>query len=464
MPDLLQLHWIEKIFSYLSLKDLFRLRSVSRSWRKSVDSFKVKSLFYSERRSECIVGRSRLVSGAFAQNFISSSRFEPFFAVFGQSIFSKLKRLRLCEINLNLVNRSVFAQLLGSFGQLEELGFFATCNLAGELKLNLPSLKRIQIDAVAFMKLTLDAPKLRTIQFLSCDIYQRLIIVYPESVERLIVTGINQIAKKLTNLKYLYTNDRLRIDSTFLSDLEQLKEIHLEHRQIVMQLFEQKQLYGRTELKIYYCGCLLNSAQDPTIHSLSDYFDEVTLDYLAKNPYRLADEIPLREWFSCSTIERSTLASDRNLLKRFTGWKGIRVDRPILDIQCFLELLKNCDHIAELSFYGEHSQYLFDRLPEFCAVQKLTIFDAPADLDFLCELKHLVELTVSSPANVEYIRKLLEQLPFLLSLQLYYPGKAFEIKIVGLNQFKVRSKSGKLASFYNLKSVIQHIVKNTSIV
>ena len=78
----------EQILSYLSLEDRLKSRAVSRSWYHMIDRLKVKSLCFSGHPSGFIWGKSRLVSGAFVQNFISSPRFEPFATTFGQTILS----------------------------------------------------------------------------------------------------------------------------------------------------------------------------------------------------------------------------------------------------------------------------------------------------------------------------------------------------------------------------------------
>ena len=67
----------EKILGYLSLEDRIKLRGVSRRCQ-TIDSFRVKSLFYSEL-SRCIPRKSQFFTGEFAQNLISTTRFESFF-------------------------------------------------------------------------------------------------------------------------------------------------------------------------------------------------------------------------------------------------------------------------------------------------------------------------------------------------------------------------------------------------
>ena len=58
MDDLPELPF-EQILSQLSLEDLLKSRTVSRAWYHRINSFKVKSLCYSERPLGFIEGKSR---------------------------------------------------------------------------------------------------------------------------------------------------------------------------------------------------------------------------------------------------------------------------------------------------------------------------------------------------------------------------------------------------------------------
>ena len=67
----------------------------------------------------------------------------------------------------------------------------------------------------------------------------------------------------LKNLKYFYIKN-WSINSTFLSSLEKLMNFHVMGTEIVAELFK-KQPNGRTDLKNFYCGCLLKALDNPAI-------------------------------------------------------------------------------------------------------------------------------------------------------------------------------------------------------
>ena len=423
MDDLPELPF-EKVLSYLNLGDRLRLSAVSRSCRQKIANHRVKSLCYSERPSGFIWGKSRWVSGAFAENFISSTRFATFFDTFGQSVLSGLKHLHLCGLDSSVKDQSTFIRTLNSFGQLEELNIIrVNCGQQQEFKLNLPKLTSIRLEQLkADRRLTLEAPRLRKVTVLDCPDL-RLHFVHAESVESLNTESVKSLntcridqvkVKNLKNLQCLYVKYLRMVDSTFLSSLKQLKEIHLQSHQSVSQLFEQKRRYGCADLKIYVNGLLLDDPDDPARgNAINGYLTENWLVCLAENRSRLADEIPLYHELRYSEIDGVAPRLEVNVLKRCTELKEVTVDGPLQDTQRFLDLLKNWKNISELSFECDQPQDLFDRLPEHCAVQKLYVYRAQSDLTFLFRLKNLIHLNIFWPIDSETVRRAFEELPFL---------------------------------------------------
>lgn len=103
-----------------------------------------------------------------------------------------------------------------------------------------------------------------------------------------------------------------------------------------------------------------------------------------------------------------------NILNRFTELNTIMVQYPIEDIQHFLDLLKNLDNIVKHEFWDDQPQDLFDRLPDYCAVQGLYIGREVSDVQFLFQLKNLIYLNLPGcQFNSGSIRKVFNELQFL---------------------------------------------------
>ena len=462
MDDLPELPF-EQVLSYLNLKDRLKARTVSRAWRNTFDSYPVKTLCYSSRPSGFIFEKGHWVSGAFAENFINSTRFTTFFNTFGQTILSSLKHLRLCDIDLSERDRAAFARILNSFGQLEQLDIIRA-KLDQQEVFNLPMLTSLQFEEVkGILNLTVEAPRLREVKMRSCYSRLRVEIIHRKSVERLLVGCLGYIeVKNLKNLQYLYVYGYPSADSTFLSSLPQLKEIHLHNHRTVSELFLQMQQSGRTDLKIYLKGLLLNGPHDPAINTLDNASRFLSREWLAcfsGNQSRLADRILFYYYLIYSSIEKHVpLGLEVDLLKRCPDLNKVQVYSRVQDIERFLNLLKNFKNIDSLTFYCTQSQDLFDRLPEHSAVQWLTITRPLSDLAFLFRLKHLIHLQVHDPIDSETVRRAFEELPSLSSFRFSYERKSVSIEICQSKQFTVWVDSSK-KTVSDLNAAIEFITE-----
>ena len=435
LPDLP----FEKILSFLSLKERIRSRAVSRRWCGTIDNLIVKTLCFSSRPVYLIFEKSRWVSGVFAQNFISSPRFGPFFSTFRPSILSGLKHLRLCKLYLKAEDIPAFAQALNLFGQLEELDITNHPNRSGhgklkfDLELNLPMLKSIQLNLVyRIKKLTLDAPKLQAIRIYCCSNLE-MDLVHCESVKKLSVFSGKYIAvNTLKNLRYLFGGALFQSDFTFLSDLQQLKEIHLVCCPNASELFHQKQQYKRADLKIYICGFRLDGPEDletpdlnmGTVFTAS--FNEKLIARLAKEQSRMADEIPFRELLYYSAIEGVFSGSEMKVLKRYTDLQSIIIHKPVQDTQRFLNLLKNCNNLVVIEFLCGQPQDLFDRLPEHSAPKQFILRNSLhplPDLGFIFKLKDLFHICLEFEIDNELVRKAFDELELLNMFWFMYRNK-----------------------------------------
>lgn len=461
LPDLA----FEKILGYLPLQDRLRTRAVSRRWRKTIDSFVVKSLCYSNFRRGAIREKRRWISGAFARNFICSPGFGPFFQTFGRSILAKLKHLRLCELDLNVEDKAAFVQTLKSFGQLEVLDIirFSFLNPIRTLELNLPTINSIHVEnCFGLAKLKVDAPKLQNVKIWSCYLL-KLDLVHAESVQRLTTDELKCTAlNKLKSLKYLCSISHYTFDPKLLATLEHLTEIDLNQTDKLSELLRQKQQSNRTDLSVYLNGYLLTGPDDPAIRSVSYLNGEETLAYLAGNTTRLAELIPMRHELNYRAIQKIASGMEMTVLSRLPDLYRIRVDDPVQDIERFLGLLKSLEHINNLWFVSDQSQELFDRLPDYCAIQDLTIDVAPQNLAFLAKLQDLIQLNVRCEIAIdaESICKVLE-LEFLSGFNFDSNGHRVSIDVGHPKEFNVSVNFSKKGLLLDLNAAIQFIFDNT---
>ena len=478
-----------QILSYLPLQDRLELRAVSRIWRSLIDSLKVKSLCLSSRPTELIFPKNRLANSArFAPDLINSSRFLLFFSNFHKSILSDLRHLSVFVKMIELKDITTFSRALNSLGQLEELFYSGVLHL----EIKLPMLKRISLqgNSVARIekclmerKLTLDVPRLQKIEILAGHNQIKLDILDAGSVETLLTNCLqNTEVEKLKGLKFLYYRNLglINLAHTHLASLEHLKEIHLSDANLVSEVFKQKQQNSLTGLKIYLCGVLLNRPDEPINSDLIDGREKILFSRWAANVSMVPNIILFCDSLYYSQIELVVPELAINILNRLTNLHSIHVDRPVQNVQRFLNFLKSFDSITELDFMGrDHPQELFDRLPEHCAVQKLTIHDEDLDLTFLLRLRGLLELSLFRSIDSEILLKILEQLNFLSyftftffwsynTIRISHPQRSATVQgdflcwnlkanINSNRRFYHLNRTRKLP---DLNAVIQHIVKN----
>ena len=455
----------EKVLSYLSLKDRLKARAVSRGWYHRINISRVKSLCISTRPLGFIW--KRWITGAFAQNFICSTRPTVFLNAYKPSILANLKRLRLCDLRLNKEDSTSFAGILNSFGQLNQLDIILVgLHDQKVFNLNLPMLTSIRLENVGGInKVTLQAPRLLEVKIMDSPL--RMEIVNGEKVKRLSVGRLENIEmENLKELEVLYVDRLPVIDSTLLLSLQQLKEFHTQCNSIAVELFQQKKRYNLTKLKVYFCGLLLKAPEDATRNEFGKCtpgcLGKEAFAYLAKNPSRLADEIPFYGFLRYEAIEDVASGLEVEILKRFTRLFDIRVTDTVQDVQRFLNVLKNFSNIVVVLFYGDQPQHLFDQLPEHCEVQMLTIITPPSDLEFLFQMKHLNNLSLlGCNINSQIFRKAIEELPLLCSFNFENDYRFVNVKRkIGDTEFFNVSIHRQNTVVSGLNAVIKLIFKN----
>lgn len=457
----------KQILSHLSLKDLIELRGVSKNLYSMISNFRVTDLCCSDRSIGFIHQKSRWLAGAFGRNLIiGSARLEPLFEALGQSVLSNLNHLRLCDLRVDTPKLPAFVRTISLFKQLKELDIIRfDLQVESDLNLNLPLLNSIQLEKVfGISHLTVDAPKLKNVKLVDNSLLLRVGLAQPESVEKLIIDDFGRMdVKELKYLAYLYCPDYPETDSTMLSTLEHLKEIHLQSEKRVAHFFEPKQACNRVDFKIYLRGLRLDAPNDPAIIKLTKRLKKTEIPgYLVANQSRLAEIIPIMRVVFYSGIERLDSRAQTDLLKRYTDLNRIWLDKRVQDVGRLFDLLDNCG-VSELwTFY--QPQNLFDQLPDRRTLQSLQIQRKVSNLAFLARLTQLNELNISGdcPIDIETIRTVLLELQFLQAFTCYHAGKLVAVLIdQHPKKFNVSVWSQAKVAF-DVDAVLQFILAKTS--
>ena len=197
-----------------------------------------------------------------------------------------------------------------------------------------------------------------------------------------------------------------------------------------------------------------------------DGFGKGMFAHWAENQPRLADEIPFYRTLHYSAIEHVDPEAAIDVLKRLTDLHTVQVDKPVQDIERFLEFLKNVDKITELRFECDQPQELFDRLPEHCAVQNATITHLPPDHQFLARLEQVNVLHVNvldvhrGSLDVGLVRRILKKLQFLSEFKFFCIGKRVTIRLFK-KRFYISINESALKLLPDLNTAIQVISESS---
>lgn len=447
LPDLP----FEKVLGYLSLEDLLQSRGVSKRWHQKITSFKVNSMLLSEWPRDYLRNKHQLAAGAFAQNYISSSRFESFFGQFGQSMLSQLVHLRLCDLNLKVKSPAIVT-ILNSFVHLQSLHLIRLEKLASRFRLCLPHLRSIRLESLKWLEtLTLDAPVLTEIT--AWDLQNGwLQLVHPETVRRVLLDNYGLLeVEKLENLERLFCTEIYLFGSSFLVNLKKLKEVHFNsHYSTLETLHEQRQSHGRFDLQTFYRGICLDTPAD--YDRFPDYpvLDEPVMACVVENYARVADCLPLYCSIYYSRFERHVPLVPADFWSRLTNVKSLEVDRQIENVQQFFDFLRCFDQVQSLGFNRPQPQHLFDQLPvHLPQLESLELNYQNPDLDlaFLFKLTHLIDLSLDE-VDAELVKRILQELKFVRLLRFYQENETEACIRVG------RSKEFSLQSGEPAKEIL----------
>ena len=248
-------------------------------------------------------------------------------------------------------------------------------------------------------------------------------------MECLLTDRIHRVnVESLRNLKAIYFGPEKEINLAWLFGLKQLKAIYLAGAYDISALFELKQRYGRADLQVYRLGCLLSGPDDPAIEF--NRF-EANFRYLGAYPSKMADKIPFCFDICYTHIEHLARQLQITIFSRLTDLAWLSLDRPVQDIDRFLDFLNTFNYMANLVVQSDQPQALLDRLPEYSGLQKLQLMRTPSDFEFLFRLKNLVDLCLTTGCRVDTktIRSALEELEFLEVFYFEYPNAMFKIQI-----------------------------------
>ena len=404
MDDLpLELYLI--IFKYLNIRDLFKVRLLSKKFNKIArEEYAIKELVFGNKSNEHKDYRLK-DNWHFIFKPINFNNYVIDFSLnfFKSSLFS-LKNLKCLRID---VIDTFDLKFLNEFSCLEHLEYYGNlCSDDEHKSLRLPNLERLLFDPT-FITIKIDCIALESI-YLSDDegssTFDSLNINYPLAIKRLISTY--QYSLKLSafkNLEYLqcvFSKDLSDVLRNYLS----LKELRIHTTDdstsdvlsVLKQVIRHKNSLTapRNYLKIYFSNLELANEDHlaifenyPSISFLDESQARQQLVEFANHYQLLADHLTDYRFIDYNVLIASfgnRLNLPFGFFKKFNNIQYIEINSEVQHYQNHLiELIDNCPNLKSLIINkSKLDQLFYNELARISSLFALKVFEDEIEIDF----------------------------------------------------------------------------------
>lgn len=422
---------LEKIFTYLGLRNLVRCRVVCRQFKFYADQAKVWELAVTAERSykkSCTSCKTWFRTGRpidFASNSISQLAFSSYRS---SSPFALHQELRF--LHLHLHSPYFNFQILDTFKQLVHLEVKSVHANVRPVFLALPNLRVLKIVGSLYDWCIMEAPKL---ELLSFEESRRLQVQYPDSIKRVACVHRDYYHEDLTKFKNLEVLDIQcygRMDAGYQSKLLNelnLKELNLTlgmrdshnyetFKSSLVELMHQKAVLQRDELNIYLKNCLMLDANQLLTFKLmvEDPHAFVLTNYQHLRPDYVHPDLTSLHFKSLQTLQLSSAFFDRfPRIEKLTATGQFNQKK-------FKLFLENATALRELILYDAclNQNFMDTVVPSLAG--RLIRLDVEkghvTDFDFILQLERLrifyADRRVSLPYLVEKAFQQLNELAY----------------------------------------------------
>lgn len=229
----------------------------------------------------------------------------------------------------------------------------------------------------------------------------------------------------------------------FQLELPKLREIHFcEEANIYKSLIEQKIIYNRPNLRIFFCGFAFDTDALPE--------DALLLDYRCPSAGAVRF---LKEHYSKFVARHQTqiyglsynLFEDAfpngipgELVQRLVNLRGVAIERSVRDVDQLVRLLEVTGPGLDLIRIQntELDEEFFELLPKMCpAVAELTIEESEFNPEILLDFRGLRVVTVDLQLTGKFAKTLFQKNEYLDKLDFWY--KTYKVQLYRLPEGKL---------------------------
>lgn len=388
------------IFEYLDLRDVLKVRLLSKSINEIVRHFKPDELIVNQRnllydfrlRDNWYFTNRRMK----LRNWISC--LNSSFLSGGSLNLANLRRLRVANVRTD-VKLSVAA--LNQLDRLTQLEIHYDKCLV-DAKLCLVALEFLVIKSSVQIRMEIECARLRSLSF-DYGTFEFVKLSHPESVQRFLTNNYDRNVSRFDQLRSYECNTATNLEANILSVLPELNElkinIHCSDDSATLRGLIERQKQLARELKIYHTGILLTTGELVRYAERFELASRLTVQMASYDS--LADCLPCEYSICYDSLVRTIRPLPTSFHQKFNNLQLVEVKQAVLDQADFTAFIGGCRNLYELILYKSNlAQQFYDQLNKVSDLIILRIFEDDEsfrlNFSFVATMSYLEQLTTDA--------------------------------------------------------------------
>lgn len=395
--DKLPLELYNVIFRYLRLRDVLKLRLLSKAMNTAVrDGFRIDELIFNEHNLLYFHKlRDRWLFTTRSINYKNSlDCLNASFLNESSINFWNLKRLRIANVpgafRISLKHLNELSRLI----QLEI--HYNKCEVDDQLRL--PNLRVLSLRSRVQMHMRIDTINLKYLN-LDYDTFEHVQFYYADKVTHLSINNHDWNVSRFSNLEHYEFNTANSLDENILRVLPKLSRLQINcqcsnYFELLNNILERSRNRGEERLQIYFKGVRWSS--DRAMNERVFAHDLSRMSLQMNNYSYLLDHLPWEYSINYTELINLVNRIPSSYFRKFNSIQVIEVTEAVENQNDLIEFIKNCRNLFDLSLYRTRlPKSFYDKLAEISTLVILRIVeDQSVDLTFASRMEYLEYLII----------------------------------------------------------------------
>ena len=398
--DSLPLELYPLIFEYLDLRDVLKLRLLSKEMNEIVQGYRPDELIINQRN---LLYDFRLRDNWTFTNRPTKLRnwincLMASFLCSGSLNLANLRRLRVANV------RSVVKLSIANLNRLDRLSQLEIHyeKLQVNAKLHLVSLEILVIKSSVPIRMEIDCAKLHSLSF-DYGTFEYVKLSHPQNVQRFLTNNYDRNVSRFPCLHYYECNTATNLSADLLNALPKLNElkinVHCSDDAATLRGLIERQKELNRELKIYHNGILLSAGELTRYAERSELGSRLAIQIASYGS--LAECLPSEYSICYDTLLRTTRPLPADFHQKFNNLQLVEVKEAVLDPIDLMTFISACRNLYELMLFNSNlSQPFYDQLYKVSHLIILRIFENHENFrlnfGFVATMSYLEQLTTDA--------------------------------------------------------------------